>query len=78
MNRALDSIRRLPGVAAAGATTAIPFGNNDSDNVILAEGYVMKPGESVISPYRLTVTPRLLRDDEHRPDTRALLRGSRQ
>ena len=57
MNRALDSIRRLPGVAAAGATTAIPFGDNHSDTVILAEGYVMKPGESVISPRRLTVTP---------------------
>jgi predicted permease len=57
MNRALDSIRRLPGVAAAGATTAIPFGDNHSDSVILAEGYVMKPGESVISPRRLAVTP---------------------
>ena len=57
MNRALDSIRRLPGVAAAGATTAIPFGSNDSNSVILAEGHVMKPGESVISPRRLTVTP---------------------
>ena len=57
MNRALDSIRRLPGVAAAGATTAIPFGNNFSSSVIMAEGHVMKPGESVISPYRLSVTP---------------------
>jgi predicted permease len=57
MNRALDSIQRLPGVAAAGATTIIPFGGNEQDIVILAEGYVMKPGESVISPYRLAVTP---------------------
>jgi predicted permease len=57
MNRALDSIRRLPGVAAAGATTAIPFGNNYSDSVILAEGHVMKSGESVISPRHLDVTP---------------------
>jgi predicted permease len=57
MNRALDSIRRLPGVAAAGATTAIPFGENYNDSVILAEGHIMKPGESMISPRRLAVTP---------------------
>jgi predicted permease len=57
MNRALDSIRRLPGVAAAGATTAIPFGDNHSNSVILAEGHVMRPGESVISSRRLAVTP---------------------
>jgi predicted permease len=57
MNRALDSIRRLPGVATAGATTAIPFGNNDNDSVILAEDHVMKPDESVISPRYLAVTP---------------------
>jgi len=57
MNRALDSIRRLPGVAAAGATTAIPFGDNDSNSVILAEGHAMRPGESMISPSRLAVTP---------------------
>jgi predicted permease len=57
MSRTLDSIRRLPGVAAAGATTEIPFGDNFSSSVIMAEGHVMKPGESVVSPYRLTVTP---------------------
>jgi predicted permease len=57
MNRALDSIRRLPGVAAAGATTTIPFGNNENDSVIMAEGYVMKPGESLISPHYAIVTP---------------------
>jgi predicted permease len=57
MNRALDSIRRMPGVAAAGATTTIPFGNNESDSVIMAEGYVMKPGESLISPHYAIVTP---------------------
>ena len=57
MNRALDSIRRVPGVAAAGATNDIPFGNSENDNVILAEGYVMNPGESMFSPYSLIVTP---------------------
>jgi len=57
MNRALESIRRQPGVLAAGATTDIPFGNNENDEIIMAEGYVMKPGESLFSPYRLIVTP---------------------
>ncbi|HXX22203.1 MAG TPA: ABC transporter permease [Terriglobia bacterium] len=57
MTRALDSIRRLPGVAAAGATNDIPFGNNENDIIIMAEGYVMKPGESLFSPYSLIVTP---------------------
>jgi predicted permease len=57
MNRELDSIRRLPGVSAAGATTVIPFGDNETDSVIMAEGYVMKPGESLISPHYAIVTP---------------------
>ena len=57
MNRALDSIRRLPGVAAAGATTSIPLGDNFANSVILAEGHVMKPGESMIAPPYLFVTP---------------------
>jgi len=44
-------------VTAAGATTTIPWGDNQNDSVILAEGYVMKPGESIISPEQLIVTP---------------------
>jgi predicted permease len=57
MDRALAAIRAIPGVTAAGATTTIPWGGNHSDSVILAEGYVMKPGESLISPEQVTVTP---------------------
>jgi predicted permease len=57
MSRALDSVLHLPGVAAAGATTAIPFSNDFGSSVIVAEGHVMKPGESIVSPYRLSVTP---------------------
>jgi len=57
MNRALDSIRGLPAVVSAGATTAIPFGGDYDDTVMVAEGYVMKPGESLVSPRRLAVTP---------------------
>ena len=57
MNRSLEAIRRTPGVMSAGATTTIPLGGDYEDSVILAEGYAMKPGESVISPRRLSVTP---------------------
>ena len=55
--RAVDRIRALPGVVNAGATSTIPYGGPDSDSVIMAEGYVMKPGESLISPASITATP---------------------
>lgn len=54
---ALRQLRALPGVEAAGATDTIPFGGNHSDSVILAEGYQMQPGESVISPNQVDVSP---------------------
>jgi len=56
-NRLLDRVRALPGVEAAGVTNVVPFGNDFNDSVILAEGYVMAPGESLISPYQTSVTP---------------------
>jgi predicted permease len=57
VSRALDAVRRGPGVTAAGATTDLPFGDDSSGSVIMAEGYVMSPGESVISPSLLRVSP---------------------
>ncbi len=51
-NQLTDRVRALPGVQAAGITTNIPLGGNYSDSVILAEGYAMSPGESLISPYQ--------------------------
>jgi predicted permease len=57
MTRVVESVRTLPGVTGAGATTLIPLSGNHSDSVIIAEGYVMKPGESLISPMRVRVTP---------------------
>jgi putative ABC transport system permease protein len=57
LNRSLDAVRQIPGVISAGATTMIPLGDNHSDSVILAEGYQMKPGESVISPIYVSATP---------------------
>ena len=48
--RVLDAIRSVPGVQSAGATTTIPLSGAYSDSAILADGYQMKPGESLISP----------------------------
>jgi predicted permease len=57
MDRTLAAVRTIPGVTAAGATTSIPWGGNHNDSVILAEGYIMKPGESLISPEQMMITP---------------------
>ncbi len=57
LDRTLAAIRAIPGVTAAGATSTIPWSRDHSDSVILAEGYTMKPGESLISPEQVTVTP---------------------
>ncbi|HXY24541.1 MAG TPA: ABC transporter permease [Candidatus Acidoferrum sp.] len=57
MNRALPALRAIPGVSHVGATDAIPLGADHNDSVILAEGYQMKPGESLISPLNIAVTP---------------------
>jgi hypothetical protein len=57
VDRALAAIRNVPGVVNAGATTLIPLGGEHSDSVILAEGYEMQPGESIVSPMQVVVTP---------------------
>jgi predicted permease len=57
VRRSLEAVRRVPGIVAAGASTGVPLQDNYNNSVILAEGYVMKQGESVISPIRLSVTP---------------------
>jgi predicted permease len=57
VRQALDQIRALPGVAAAGVASAVPFDGNSSDSVILAEGHVMAPGESLVSPSMWRVSP---------------------
>jgi len=57
LKRALPAVRAIPGVTLAGATNAIPLSGGHNDEVILAEGYQMKPGESLISPLLMDVTP---------------------
>jgi predicted permease len=53
IDEALRRLHRIAGVTAAGATSSIPFGDEHSDSVILAEGYQMRPGESILSPTRI-------------------------
>ena len=55
-DRMLERIRAIPGVQAAGATTTLPFGGAYSDSVILAEGYQMQKGESLISPGQISAS----------------------
>ena len=55
--RALERIRTLPGVEAAGATSFLPFSWDSSSSVIIPEGYVASPGESVVSPNQVYATP---------------------
>jgi predicted permease len=57
VNRSLDAVRRLPGVVAAGATTVVPLRGFYQSGVIIAEGYVPKPGEPAVATVRATVTP---------------------
>ncbi len=59
-DRLLLALRAIPGVSAAGLTSSLPFSGDYSDSVILAEGYQMAPGESVISPSQLQVSEGLV------------------
>jgi predicted permease len=52
----LTGVRALPGLEHAGVTTIVPLAGDHNDSVILAEGYQMKPGESLISPLAITVS----------------------
>ena len=56
MDEALRAIRNVPGVTAAGATTAIPFADEYSMDVVFPEGYRLNPGDSIVAPYRSNVT----------------------
>jgi predicted permease len=56
MARTLEAVAGLPGVESAGAVNGIPLAESYSSNVILAEGYEMQPGESLIAPHSLIVT----------------------
>jgi putative ABC transport system permease protein len=59
-SRALERVRALPGVASAGVSSTLPFSDENNSSVIMAEGYVMAAGESILSPNQLMVTPGFL------------------
>ncbi|MEO7157159.1 MAG: ABC transporter permease [Vicinamibacterales bacterium] len=54
--RILERLRSVPGVIGVGMTTTLPFSGNYNDSVILAEGYQMQPGESLISPSQVVAS----------------------
>ncbi|MGQ0734173.1 MAG: FtsX-like permease family protein, partial [Acidobacteriota bacterium] len=54
--RLLEGVRSVPGVTSAGLSTTLPLGGGYSDSVIIAEGYQMAPGESLISPNDIVVS----------------------
>jgi predicted permease len=56
MARLLERVRALPEVESSGLSSTIPFSGSSSDSVILAEGYQMAPGESLISPNQVSVS----------------------
>ncbi len=56
VDRLLTGVRALPGVESAGITSTLPLGGDHNDSVILAEGYQMKDGESLVSPSQLVVS----------------------
>jgi predicted permease len=53
----LRQVRALPGVTAASVTSNIPFGGDFSSTVILPEGYVPQPGESMLAPFSTIAGP---------------------
>jgi predicted permease len=56
-DRLLAQVRAIPGVESAGLTSNIPMGSYGGWGPIKAEHYVAAPGESVVSPWRIQVTP---------------------
>jgi predicted permease len=57
LQRALPALHSIPGVSSASATNAVPLSGDHDDQAIFAEGYQMQPGESIVSPLSLSVTP---------------------
>jgi len=55
--RSLETIRSLPGVAAAAITSAVPLSGNYQSGILVAEGYIPAKDEPLVSGIRVGVTP---------------------
>jgi len=55
--RILERLQTVQGVTAVGMTTTVPMSGDHNDSVIMADGYQMTPGESLISPSQVRVSP---------------------
>jgi predicted permease len=83
--RLLAAVRSTPGVQYAGLTSNIPMASYGGWGPIKGEDYVSAPGESVVSPWRVTITAGYLEalgtpllrgrsfDDGDRPDTERVM-----
>jgi predicted permease len=54
--RLTEAARSIAGVEHAGTTSVLPMTGNHNSSVIFAEGYEMKPGESLLSPSQTVVS----------------------
>jgi len=57
VSRLLEDVRGRAGVEGAAVTNVLPFSGNYSSSVVFPEGYEMRPGESLLSPYQTRVGP---------------------
>ncbi|MBV8553589.1 MAG: ABC transporter permease [Acidobacteriaceae bacterium] len=55
-DRLVDELRRQPGVSAIGLATNIPFSGNNGISAAVAEGHVLRPGESPRGSYAYGVS----------------------
>jgi predicted permease len=56
VDRMLEAVRAIPGVESAGVTSMLPMAGDHNTSVLLAEGYHMKDGESLVSPDNVMVS----------------------
>lgn len=55
--RLVEAAQSIAGVEHAGLTSTLPMTGDYSSSVIFAEGYVMKPGESLLTPANASISP---------------------
>jgi len=56
-DRIVRGLAGIPTVSSAGGASNLPFATSFNDIVVMADGYVPKVGESVVSPIQFLVTP---------------------